>query len=154
MLPSWLHRLTETAKPPMRVLRPTIGILGRIGYAGHTGMKASVNGISLIRKMESTREHSTAIKGVKASSWANFTSPGAAGGKHPEESNGSQTSKAYIALGSNLGDRVGWIDQACNEMTSRGINVLRTSSLWETEPMYVLDQNNFLNGVCEVGRPL
>jgi 2-amino-4-hydroxy-6-hydroxymethyldihydropteridine diphosphokinase/dihydropteroate synthase len=39
-------------------------------------------------------------------------------------------------------------------MTSRGINVLRTSSLWETEPMYVLDQNNFLNGVCEVGRPL
>ena len=26
----------------------------------------------------------------------------------------------------------------------------RTSSLWETEPMYVTDQDRFLNGACEV----
>ncbi|PHH65273.1 hypothetical protein CDD81_2685 [Ophiocordyceps australis] len=31
-----------------------------------------------------------------------------------------------------------------------GIRITRTSSLWETEPMYVLDQANFINGVCEV----
>ncbi|KAL0933176.1 folic acid synthesis protein [Colletotrichum truncatum] len=57
---------------------------------------------------------------------------------------------AYVALGSNLGDRVGWIEQACAEMDRRGIKVKRTSSLWETEPMYVLDQDRFVNGACEV----
>ncbi|KKA30228.1 hypothetical protein TD95_003749, partial [Thielaviopsis punctulata] len=35
-------------------------------------------------------------------------------------------------------------------MDKRGIRVLRTSSLWETEPMYVLDQDRFVNGACEV----
>ncbi|KAG5914640.1 hypothetical protein E4U61_005479 [Claviceps capensis] len=63
---------------------------------------------------------------------------------------GSRTKKAYIALGSNLGDRVAEIERACNEMDRRGIRVKRTSSLWETEPMYVLDQERFLNGACEV----
>ncbi|KXJ95625.1 Dihydropteroate synthase-like protein [Microdochium bolleyi] len=57
---------------------------------------------------------------------------------------------AYIALGSNMGDRVAMIDQACREMDARGIKVKRTSGLWETEPMYVLDQDRFVNGACEV----
>ncbi|EPE02335.1 folic acid synthesis protein [Ophiostoma piceae UAMH 11346] len=61
-----------------------------------------------------------------------------------------QKKRAYIALGSNLGDRIGWIEKACQEMDSRGVRVLRTSSLWETEPMYVLEQDKFANGVCEV----
>ncbi|KAK3319313.1 Dihydropteroate synthase-like protein [Apodospora peruviana] len=66
--------------------------------------------------------------------------------------NGSDGKKrtAYIALGSNLGDRIAWIEKACNEMDARGIKVKRTSSLWETEPMYVLDQDRFVNGACEV----
>lgn len=59
---------------------------------------------------------------------------------------------AYIALGSNMGDRIGMIEQACNTLTSRGITVKRTSNLWETEPMYVLDQGNFINGACEVSK--
>ncbi|KAK5998581.1 Folic acid synthesis protein fol1 [Cladobotryum mycophilum] len=62
----------------------------------------------------------------------------------------SRTKTAYIALGSNLGDRVSEIEEACNEMDRRGIRVKRTSSLWETEPMYVKDQNRFVNGACEV----
>ena len=62
--------------------------------------------------------------------------------------------RAYIALGSNLGDRIGWIEKACTEMNARGIEVKRTSSLWETEPMYVLDQDAFLNGACEVSHRL
>ncbi|KAL8372089.1 hypothetical protein RB595_001742 [Gaeumannomyces hyphopodioides] len=57
---------------------------------------------------------------------------------------------AYVALGSNMGHRVAMIEQACREMDKRGIRVRRTSSLWETEPMYVLDQAMFVNGVCEV----
>jgi 2-amino-4-hydroxy-6-hydroxymethyldihydropteridine diphosphokinase/dihydropteroate synthase len=54
---------------------------------------------------------------------------------------GTDTSKlpakrtAYIALGSNMGDRIAWIEKACSEMDARGIKVKRTSSLWETEPM-------------------
>ncbi|KAI6382380.1 hypothetical protein MCOR25_000679 [Pyricularia grisea] len=61
---------------------------------------------------------------------------------------------AYIALGSNMGDRIAMIEKACNEMDARGIRVMRTSSLWETEPMYVLDQGRFVNGVCEVDTSL
>lgn len=61
---------------------------------------------------------------------------------------------AYIALGSNLGDRVAEIERACNEMDRRGIKVKRTSSLWETEPMYVKDQDRFVNGACEVSASL
>lgn len=61
--------------------------------------------------------------------------------------------KAYIALGSNLGDRIAEIERACREMDARGITVSRTSSLWETEPMYVTDQDRFVNGACEVGQP-
>jgi 2-amino-4-hydroxy-6-hydroxymethyldihydropteridine diphosphokinase / dihydropteroate synthase len=57
---------------------------------------------------------------------------------------------AYIALGSNLGDRIGEIEKACRLMDSRAIKVKRTSSLWETEPMYVKDQSRFINGACEV----
>ena len=72
----------------------------------------------------------------------------------PNNAEKSQSTKmkrtAYIALGSNLGDRIGWIEKACNEMDARGIRVKRTSSLWETEPMYVLDQDRFVNGACEV----
>lgn len=57
---------------------------------------------------------------------------------------------AYIALGSNLGDRIAEIERACREMDARGIKVTKTSSLWETEPMYYADQDRFVNGVCEV----
>ena len=63
---------------------------------------------------------------------------------------GNAKRTAYIALGSNLGDRIAEIEKACNEMDRRGIRVKRTSSLWETEPMYVKDQDRFINGACEV----
>lgn len=59
--------------------------------------------------------------------------------------------RAFIALGSNLGDRVAMIEQACREMDASGkMRVVRTSSLWETAAMYVIDQDKFVNGACEV----
>ena len=58
--------------------------------------------------------------------------------------------KTYIALGSNVGDRISNIEAACRELTAAGIAVLRTSALYETQPMYVVDQDPFINGVCEV----
>ena len=63
--------------------------------------------------------------------------------------------RAYVALGSNMGDRVAMIEQACKEMEASGkIKVLRTSSLWETKAMYVVDQDMFVNGACEVRPPI
>ncbi|KAI5211082.1 folic acid synthesis protein [Aureobasidium subglaciale] len=67
-------------------------------------------------------------------------------------STGSQgTRRAYIALGSNVGDRLDMIEKACLALDQEsGIKVTRTSSLYETEPMYVEDQARFLNGACEI----
>ncbi|KAH8728989.1 Dihydropteroate synthase-like protein [Phaeosphaeriaceae sp. PMI808] len=66
--------------------------------------------------------------------------------------------RAFIALGSNMGNRVAVIEQACKEMEATGdVKILRTSSLYETKAMYVLDQNKFVNGACEIAtlfRPL
>lgn len=62
----------------------------------------------------------------------------------------SRCPRVYIALGSNMGDRCDWIEKACKEMTKDGIKVVRTSALYETEAMYVKEQNPFVNGVCEV----
>lgn len=82
------------------------------------------------------------------------TTPFESSPKKVKYQNGEKVSekpkKAYIALGSNMGDRVAMIEEACKEMSSRGVKVTRTSSLWETEPMYVLDQERFVNGACEV----
>ncbi|KAJ2891165.1 hypothetical protein MKZ38_000782 [Zalerion maritima] len=58
--------------------------------------------------------------------------------------------KAYVAMGSNMGDRIANIDLACDLMDQMGVKVTRTSSLWETDPMYVIGQAKFLNAVCEV----
>ncbi|KAH8690769.1 folic acid synthesis protein [Talaromyces proteolyticus] len=63
---------------------------------------------------------------------------------------GGNIHKAYIALGSNQGDRVATIERACLEMERAGIRIKRTSSLFQTAPMYVLNQDVFLNGACEV----
>ena len=64
----------------------------------------------------------------------------------------SSTCRALIALGSNVGNRISMIEQACRAIDRRGIKVLRTSSIYETAPMYKTDQASFLNGVCEVWR--
>ncbi|KAL9102440.1 MAG: hypothetical protein Q9163_002401 [Psora crenata] len=58
--------------------------------------------------------------------------------------------RAYIALGSNIGDRISYIQKACQKMTDKGIHVLRTSALYETKPMYLENQQHFVNGVCEI----
>ncbi|KKA19096.1 Dihydropteroate synthase [Rasamsonia emersonii CBS 393.64] len=65
-----------------------------------------------------------------------------------QKGNGSH--RAFIALGSNMGDRIGMIERACLEMERAGIKIKRTSSLFETAPMYVLDQEPFINGACEI----
>jgi 2-amino-4-hydroxy-6-hydroxymethyldihydropteridine diphosphokinase len=56
---------------------------------------------------------------------------------------------AYIALGSNLGDRDGNLKQALRRLRGVG-SVTRVSSWYETEPMEVTDQPWFLNGAVEL----
>lgn len=58
--------------------------------------------------------------------------------------------RAYLALGSNLGNRVENIESAIRDMSERGLTVLRTSALYETKPMYLENQESFINGACEV----
>lgn len=72
----------------------------------------------------------------------------------PDELYSELPHKAYVALGSNLGNRIEIIERACKMMEEdRSIRISRTSSLYETEPMYVKDQDRFINGVCEVSLP-
>ncbi len=57
---------------------------------------------------------------------------------------------AYLALGSNLGDRPEHLARARDLLAERGVRVLRSSSVIETEPFGVTDQPRFLNQVLEV----
>jgi 2-amino-4-hydroxy-6-hydroxymethyldihydropteridine diphosphokinase len=54
--------------------------------------------------------------------------------------------KAYIALGSNMGDRFGYLTQAIILLESHeNISVVNTSSVYETDPVGYTDQDQFLN---------
>lgn len=57
---------------------------------------------------------------------------------------------AYIALGSNLGDRAQNILKSTLELDMAGCRVVDTSYLYETPAAYVTDQPSFLNAVCKV----
>ena len=59
-------------------------------------------------------------------------------------------SQAYVALGSNLGDREGNLRRALELMEAHGLQVTAVSSFLETAPYGVTDQPDFLNGVCAV----
>ena len=59
--------------------------------------------------------------------------------------------KAYLGLGSNLGDRMENIRTAVKSLSDSGrIKVCRISSLYETEPEKVLDQPKFINCAVEI----
>lgn len=53
----------------------------------------------------------------------------------------------FVAFGSNLGNSLSVIKGAISELESRGISVLETSAIYESDPMYVTDQPKFYNGV-------
>ena len=55
----------------------------------------------------------------------------------------------YLSLGSNLGDREGYLRRAIALVGAAGARVLRVSSLYETEPLEATDQPRFLNLVVE-----
>lgn len=56
----------------------------------------------------------------------------------------------YIALGSNLGDRLKSIQRACHLMEGYGINIAKTSPIYLTKPYGFVEQADFLNCVVEI----
>ncbi len=58
--------------------------------------------------------------------------------------------KAFIGLGSNLGDKRKNIAIALKRLKDRGIKIIKISSLIETEPYGYKEQDKFLNAVCLV----
>lgn len=129
----------------MRLYRPVSRFRG-------FGLVKSINGQpKLWSEMAPSRNNSSAIERAKMTLWPQSSPRNDGPTLFTPGTEACSKRKAYIALGSNLGDRVGMVENACNEMSARGIYITQTSSLWETEPMYVLDQNSFVNGACEVG---
>jgi 2-amino-4-hydroxy-6-hydroxymethyldihydropteridine diphosphokinase len=59
--------------------------------------------------------------------------------------------RAFIALGSNLGDRAEWLRKARARLSeSTAIKMIRASAIYETEPVGKTAQPEFLNQVIEV----
>ncbi len=58
---------------------------------------------------------------------------------------------AYLCLGSNIGDKVGYVQQAVKMLTATGmVTIVRSSALYETEPWGNKDLDWFVNAVIEV----
>jgi len=58
---------------------------------------------------------------------------------------------AYLCLGSNIGDKVGYLQQALKILNeSKMVTVVRTSALYETEPWGNKDLDWFVNAVLEI----
>ena len=58
--------------------------------------------------------------------------------------------KAYLGIGSNMGDRRKYIDESVKKLDSNGICVKKLSSIIETEPWGNTDQDKFLNCALEI----
>lgn len=62
-----------------------------------------------------------------------------------------ETTVAYVALGSNLGNRTAHLEGAVAALdASAGVAVVRTSPFYETEPDSPIPQGRYLNAVVEV----
>ncbi|MEQ6389435.1 2-amino-4-hydroxy-6-hydroxymethyldihydropteridine diphosphokinase [Bacillaceae bacterium S4-13-58] len=58
---------------------------------------------------------------------------------------------AYIALGSNLGERDIYLKKAIDRLKSHSfVNILKCSSIYETDPVGFEDQDQFLNMVINI----
>jgi 2-amino-4-hydroxy-6-hydroxymethyldihydropteridine diphosphokinase len=61
------------------------------------------------------------------------------------------TREGYLGLGSNVGDRRANLQAAVDALPGRGVEVLASSSVYDTEPVgLVLDQPEFLNACIRI----
>lgn len=60
-------------------------------------------------------------------------------------------SLGYLGIGSNVGDRLGHLEAAAAALPHHGVEVLASSSVYETEPVgLVTDQREFLNACLRI----
>ncbi|RHW61366.1 2-amino-4-hydroxy-6-hydroxymethyldihydropteridine diphosphokinase [Clostridium botulinum] len=57
---------------------------------------------------------------------------------------------AYVAFGSNIGEKENYIKKALEKIEERKMKIIKVSPIYETEPYGVLDQDSFLNGVVKI----
>ena len=64
-------------------------------------------------------------------------------------------SRGYLGLGSNVGERRGHLEAAVLALPQHGVEVVASSSVYETEPVgLVLDQPEFLNACLRIDTEL
>lgn len=57
----------------------------------------------------------------------------------------------YLSLGSNLGDRLGYLQQAASLLGAhQEISIVATSSFYETEPWQMDSENWFVNAIVQI----
>lgn len=62
----------------------------------------------------------------------------------------TETVTAYIGIGSNLGDRAGNLLLAVRGLMEASFTVTKLSGIYETEPVEIESETNFLNMVAEL----
>ncbi len=68
---------------------------------------------------------------------------------HEAESTSGDPPDAWLGLGSNMGHRAGMLARALDALAAQeGLELLATSSVYETDPVGVTDQPEFLNMVA------
>ncbi len=58
--------------------------------------------------------------------------------------------KAYLGLGSNLGQRLEQLQRAVESLQAEGLRICRSSSVYESPPWGYTEQPSFLNAVIEI----
>ena len=58
---------------------------------------------------------------------------------------------SYLSLGSNKGDRIGFVQQAASLLgMDEGISIVRSSAFYETEPWNMKTETWFVNAIVEI----
>ena len=61
----------------------------------------------------------------------------------------------FLSLGSNIGDRLGYVQQAASILgTTKDIRIIATSSFYETEPWQMDSPNWFVNAIVQISTTL
>ena len=61
----------------------------------------------------------------------------------------------FLSLGSNIGDRLGYVQQAAGILgTTKDIQIIATSSFYETEPWQMDSPNWFVNAIVQISTKL
>ena len=61
----------------------------------------------------------------------------------------------FLSLGSNIGDRLGYVQQAAGILgTTNNIQIIATSSFYETEPWQMDSKNWFVNAIVQISTSL